>query len=84
MITMVPPLVATLQPSNQGPGKTLPYPAFGAEAKGRVLRPNEEASRVDGITPPKWGRGTVTLAVLRLQGRTFYLTPIALLPRKPY
>ena len=40
--------------TNQGSGKILPYPAFGAEAKDRALRPNQEASRAAGITPPKW------------------------------
>ena len=39
------------------PLTTTPQP-LGAEAEGRVLRPNQEASRVAmhaGITSPKWG-----------------------------
>ena len=33
-----------------------PSPAFPAKAKSRVLRPNQEASRVIVITLPKWGK----------------------------
>ena len=33
---------------------SLKYNGALAEAKGRVLRPNQDASRVASITPPKW------------------------------